>query len=394
MGFRASEFVRVAWLLALSAVPAFSQGSWFQNGKITPNGTSQGQGKFGSSLAIWDDWLVAGAPFEDGMGSAYLFELQNGVWTQVEELYPSVIYLEDDFGAAVDLEDGIAAVGAPGFDDDSGKVYFFESGTQSWYEDAWFMLQPSMPDARFGWSVAVAGEEVLVGAPGISRVFIFDCSGGVWSWSGELVPLGIPPAQFGSSVAFDGTRAVVGAPGDRSARVFERSLGIWAETAVLVPDDPTLEDFGASVALHGSEILVGAPATGGSGAAVLFGLDTGGWSQTAELRSATALPESEFGFSVALDTGIAVIGAPSDDDDVLGSAHVFELQGSVWSETAKLDPDVGQGEGTFASSVAVGAGTVFANVGLNDSGVLGYLGAVNFWLKTRAYTNVRKGPGF
>ncbi len=370
-------------LLLAGAAPAFPQSSWVQSNKITPTATSTStQQKFGASLASFGDWLLAGSFEQGGTGSAYLFERQGSAWGETYEFYPDAMLPDDEFGRAVALGQGVAVVGAPSAYD-SGAAYVYEGAGSIWSEAACFLLQPLQQGALLGWSVAVSGDVALIGAPGISKVFALERSSGIWSWKGELVPSGFVPAEFGYSIAIEGTTAVVGSSGDGSVRVFDRSSGVWSETAELVSGDLDLERFGASVSIRGGGILVGAPEEDGDGAAVLFVLGASGWSQTAEWRSATVLPSSEFGFAVVLGADIAVVGAPGDEDSgVLGSAHVFERRSSSWVETAQLDPDVGPGEGTFGSSVALVDQNVLVNIGLNDSGVIGYLGAINVWGKT------------
>ena len=66
-----------------------------------------------------------------------------------------------------------------------------------------------------------------------------------------------------------------------------------------------------------------------------------------------------FGNSVALDAGVAVIGAQGDDDNGIwtGSAYVFEQQADgTWSQTAKLTADDGAEGDLFGSSVATSGG--------------------------------------
>jgi hypothetical protein len=357
-----------------------AQGAWTQSSKITPTSTApSAQQKFGASIATFDDWALVGAFEEGGTGSAYLYERQGSTWVEAYTLYPNMMPLDDEFGSAVALTNGIAIVGAPETFD-SGAVHVFEGAGTVWTKVAWFSLQPLVPGARLGAATAVDGEMALVGAPGSSRVFVLERSSGVWSWSGELLPNGGPPVEFGFAVALAGTTAVVGAPSSGSVHVFERLSGAWTETAVLFPDDPDLDRFGAALSILGAELLVGAPDEDGEGAAVLFRRDPWGWSQAKEFRSAAAVPNVEFGFSVVLGPDMAVVGAPGDEDlGILGSAHVYERSGISWMETAQLDPDVGPGEGTFGSSLACVGRDVLVNIGLNDSGVLGYVGAVNVW---------------
>lgn len=71
--------------------------------------------------------------------------------------------------------------------------------------------------------------------------------------------------SFGFSVALDGDTLVVGASGAMAAYVFTRSAGIWTQQAYLQASNAEASDqFGGSVALSGNTVLVGAAAESSS----------------------------------------------------------------------------------------------------------------------------------
>jgi hypothetical protein len=85
--------------------------------------------------------------------------------------------------------------------------------------------------------------------------------------------------------------------------------------------------LGSSVALSalGTTALVGAPVRNtGTGAAYVFTLRRGTWSQTAELTASDAAPGDEFGYSLALSAlgTTALVGAPVRNTST-GAAYVF-----------------------------------------------------------------------
>lgn len=133
----------------------------------------------------------------------------------------------------------------------------------------------------FGWSVAVSGNTIVVGAPGNpsrgqAYVFVRPRSG----WSGRLTQTARVSGSdgggmdlFGLSVAVSGNTIVVGAPNHvrgggvaGEAYVFVRpKIGVSGkrtEAAVLTAsslNNVYSDDFGASVAVSGNTIVVGAP---------------------------------------------------------------------------------------------------------------------------------------
>jgi hypothetical protein len=249
----------------------------------------------------------------------------------------------------------------------------------------------------FGNSVAVDGDTAVIGASGdddngeaSGSAYVFSRSaGGVWSEQQKLTASDAAEEDhFGHSVAVDGDTAVIGALGDDddgeasgSAYVFTRSAGgVWSEQQKLTATDAAVDDnFGFSVAVDEDTAVIGAYADDeGSGAAYVFSRSAGGvWSEQQKLTASDGGDgESEqFGWSVAVDGGIAVIGAAWDYDDndngyFFGSAYVFSRSaGGVWSEQQKLTASDGAEEDHFGWSVAVNGDTaVIGAWGDDDDG--------------------------
>ncbi|KPK47352.1 MAG: hypothetical protein AMS22_16695, partial [Thiotrichales bacterium SG8_50] len=92
------------------------------------------------------------------------------------------------------------------------------------------------------------------------------------------------------------------------------------EVTTLVADDGSANDFFAfSVALAGDTAVIGAQGDddngGNSGAAYVFDRTGSGWSQQAKLTAEDGAAGDQFGGSVALSGGMALIGARRDDDN-------------------------------------------------------------------------------
>ena len=121
---------------------------------------------------------------------------------------------------------------------------------------------------------------------------------------------------FGFSVAVDGDTLVVGAPFEENepdagaAYVFVRSGSSWTQQALLKADNAaTLDRFGTSVAISGETVAVGA--TGRSldaGAAYVFVRSGTSWSQQ-QLAAIGAVPGDDLGTSIAVDGDTLVVGA-------------------------------------------------------------------------------------
>ena len=276
------------------------------------------------------------------------------------------------FGESVALSEEFAVMGTASEDTfgfNAGAAYVFQASPSGWVEIAQLFGEDPEPDAddRFGHSVAISGNTILIAAlgdNGSGAVFVFDYDGITWNQTAKLSETS-SSLLLGSSVAIDGDRAVLGVVGENNrtgaAYIFERSGSVWSEAARLaapggVPDD----EFGHSVALSGGLALVGAPGRQvDSGAAFVFDHATG-WALVERLDPSDPKTNKRFGFAVALDGQVALIGAWGDDTmgSSAGAAYVFEQDISTWTEVDKLIPADGHASQRFGRSVAINDQTI------------------------------------
>lgn len=181
------------------------------------------QDRFGFSVSISGDRALIGAYGDDdngpSSGSVYLFDAATG--TQLDKWSASDGEDDDRFGAAVAISGNLAVVGAWRDDDqgsDAGAAYVFDvSSGQELFK---LVASDGIPGASFGLSVAISGEQVLVGAEDqglngilVGAAYLFDATTG--AQLRKLLPCSQVASQFfGRSVSLDGDRAVVGAHGD------------------------------------------------------------------------------------------------------------------------------------------------------------------------------------
>ena len=317
---------------------------------------------------------------ETTFGSAYVFEKAGGVWPQNQtmKLTPSDGEAGDAFGHSVSVSGNYVVVGNPNDDDSgstSGSAYVFERVDGEWpqHQTQKLIKPPDVGSADFfGESVAINGDRIVVGAPstddaggqsGSAYLFIRDLSG---TWNQEFKFVASDAAsgdRFGNSVAIDGNYIIVGAhlegiPG--SAYIFERSLtdDTWGTNCsidgdgvtvcnesrkILSPDPGPNDQFGKSVSISGDRAVIGAihddDAGSSSGSAYAFERGGGTWTDYTKLVAGDAEAEDQFGMSVAVSGDYAIVGAPFNDDDGpdSGSAYIFAFQPTICS-LGKNDP--------------------------------------------------------
>jgi hypothetical protein len=159
--------------------------------------------EFGHSVAIWDDFAIVGAHFDDSKGNkagaAYVFPRGTGPWTLPPQKILAYDGATDDlFGSSVSISGQVAVVGAPG-NGAGGSVYPFEFDTSGigWTAGAKLADSAGADGDDFGYSVRLSGDDLVIGAPGdgagVAHVYLSvlpngdPCSDGVECESGYCV---------------------------------------------------------------------------------------------------------------------------------------------------------------------------------------------------------------
>ncbi len=226
----------------------------------------------------------------------------------------------------------------------------------------WAKLVPSDGQQfdTFSFAVAIDGDTIIVSKgtvlpqPGPGSLYVFTRNAAKWTQAQKVAPAGIQAGEWFGALDLQGsTLAAASAPQIdtldsqiASAYVFTKTGTTWALQQKLVPNDPgTLDDFGSSIALSstGTTLVVGAPHKAdqgaGSGAAYVFDLVAGTWTQTQKLEAGDAAQSQMFGMAVGISGTTIVVGAPGDKShgNFTGAAYVFQKTGS-WLQTQKLVP--------------------------------------------------------
>jgi outer membrane protein assembly factor BamB len=233
---------------------------------------------------------------------------------------------------------------------------------------------------NFGWSEAINGSTVVVGAPSESfsgmneagHAYGFNTATGALLWT-LLSPNAQSGGIFGLSVAISSAAVVVGAPEETGsnvsvaghAYVFSAKTGklTWTLTS---PNPQTNGYFGSSVAISGSTVVVGAPGenAGGqtrAGHAYVFSAKTGKLAFT--LASPNAQFYGAFGNSVAISGATIAVGAYQETASGQGdagraytfSAKTGNLMSTLTSPNVQVDGYFGSSVGISSTTVVVGA---------------------------------------
>ena len=349
--------------------------------------------RFGISASISGDTVVVGADQATSgvdAGSAYVFVRSGTTWSEQQKLLASDGAASDSFGFAVSVEGDTVVIGAPGDDipvgGDAGSIYAFVRSGTLWTEQQ-KLLAPDVTAYDSFDSVSVSGDTVVVGAIGddtlggedAGSAYVFVRSGTTWTEQQKILASdGSASDYFGSSVSVSGDTAVVGAYGDDtagafagSAYVFVRLGTTWSEQQkLLASDGAAFDNFGESVSLSGDTVVVGASGLSGTGKAYVFVRSGTTWTEQQKLVASDAMPEDDFGYSVAISGDTVVVGAREDDTPGgldAGSVYVFVRSGTTWTQQQQLLASDAETHEFFGHSVSISGDTVVVGAIFDDT---------------------------
>ena len=329
---------------------------------------------FGISVAVSKNIVVVGADREningkEYAGAAYVYNKDGDDWKQQAKLIAGDVTKDALFGRSVAINSAgdTILVGVLFWSTSKpGAAYVFHRTGLSWKQVAKLTGDSSSRD-WFGAAVAIDDNTIVVGASADESdrrggAYVFAYNGSKWSRSAKLTAPSTG-GEFGYAVDIEGDRIVIGDRIDAdyagAVHVYSRSGSGWTKEATLYANDAAWSDgFGYSVALDGDTIAVGADADDnpkGTDAGAVYVFDrqsSGSWKQTGKLTASDGAGRDWFGYSVALQNSVLVVGTY-----YANKAYVYARSGSTWgSEKKKLtDPN---GSGAFGSAVALDGTTV------------------------------------
>lgn len=184
---------------------------------------------FGANVALDGSTLLVGAPYEASVpapGFVYAFTPSTGgMWAQVQQLSPPPADEALGYGFAVGLDGNTAVVGAynamPATAVQAGAAYVYETINSGASWELQFTLTACAVDQQqFGRTVAISGDNILVGAAGANDnagiVYGFFFESPAWRLL-PTVAVGSAAAPVGQVLTLSGTAALVGRPLANSA---------------------------------------------------------------------------------------------------------------------------------------------------------------------------------
>ncbi|MEM7187402.1 MAG: T9SS type A sorting domain-containing protein [Bacteroidota bacterium] len=239
---------------------------------------------------------------------------------------------------------------------------------QDWEEKFKLEASDQQSDDNHAISVSLSGDYLITGAwhedhdasggnqlsnAGAAYIYRYDSGTDSWSQEAKLVAADREAGDaFGISVGISGTYAVVGAVEENAARgaayVFERNgSGDWVQVAKLeAPVRQASDRFGNSVGIYGSTIIVGAyhededanddDTLQNAGSSYIYTRGgSGSWGFSQKIVASDRDTNDYFGYSVAIWDDHLIVGAYHRDTPTLseyGGAYAFEFNGVEWEQ--------------------------------------------------------------
>lgn len=204
-------------------------GSWVEQARLLAPETFSNGFSGANDIVIANGTIFVGGSRElhegDAVGAVYVYQKFAGVWSQTATIRPSDLAANANFGQSLAVSGGRLVVGAPqetvdGFSR-AGSLYLFEGSAATWTETG--KHHAPTPAARefYGVSVALDGDNLLVGAYQSDTSLPFTRAGYACLYQlsandpgpAEIIRAsdGEPHDLFGWRVALSGEEAVVSA---------------------------------------------------------------------------------------------------------------------------------------------------------------------------------------
>ncbi len=252
--------------------------SWAEEQKLTASDGAN-YDYFGVSVSIDEDYAIIGAYRDDNSngndaGSAYIFKRTGTSWAEEQKLTASDGTADDSFGLTVSIEGNYAIVGAYHDDTLTGSAYVFKRSDSSWIQEDKLTASDGATGDQFGSSVSINGDYVIIGAYGddsngidAGSAYIFKRTGTNWNEEDKLLASDSSSQdKFGISVSINGDYVIIGAYGDGdngghagSAYIFKYTGTTWTQHNKLLASDGAPSDyFGRPVSIDGDYAIIGA----------------------------------------------------------------------------------------------------------------------------------------
>lgn len=284
-------------------------------------------------------------------------------WEEISKSL-SIPYLNasnEQFGASIDIDGNYAVVGAPGYNNNSGRAFVLYFDGTNWAKIATLTQSSPIEGLNVGYSVSISGDNIAVGCstyPTLvhGKVFVYTKPTTGWQDMTETAVISNTSSgyysYFGKSVEITNDIIIVGEENlsiQGRVNIYKKPGTEWTNmtntSAVLSATNLSSSDhFGASISYDNDIIVVGAYSNSTNGAsagsAYVFEKPITGWENMTESAILTATDVEaydKFGFKVAISGDYIAISSIGDDDSGSnnGAVYIFKKPLSGWTNATE-----------------------------------------------------------
>lgn len=311
--------------------------------------------RFGYSLSAHDDMLAIGAP-GNGSGVVYIYKYDNGSLIHVETVEPFLPsgYIPNSmqFGFKVRLTATHLFISAPYYHASpfqrESSVFIYARDVDSWEFEQRIAHPHGQQGTLFGNAFAAQDQRLIVGAPksdgaatSSGSAFLYEHDGSNWTLQHQFeYAQSITHERFGTSVGIHGDRVIIGsmmhvfdpAEGPKgAAHIYEYSGSSWLHTGMLIDEESARNDYFAQhVDIEGKIAVVSASRSNHTdkvnvGGVHVYRLENGFWARKYKLvpNDSETQHHMYFGGALSLNGKHILIGAHLADNSRNDSGNSF-----------------------------------------------------------------------
>ncbi len=349
--------------------------------------------RFGKAVSLSDEWFAIGANRDDdsgdNSGSVYLYRYENSEIVSEHKIIPFDGDDNDYFGKALALDGQWLAVSSL-YDningEKSGSAYIYKLEDNEWSFHSKLVPDDGAPLDRFGYSIDIHNNTVVVGAvydddygQDSGSVYVYELYGNEWLFKNKLNSANqMQEDFFGVSVAIYDNIIAVGSVYDDnggnnagSVSIFKKENNSWIEYDTITAFDSQEYDFfGNAIDLNNQKLAVGAfhdnNVYQNSGSVYMYDIN-----DNIELSyKISAYDESindNFGQSISIYDNYLAVGSINDDNGTnSGAVYIYELGDNHIINSIKHTPNDVTEYDEFSGSVSIYGDNILVGAQFDD----------------------------
>jgi len=294
---------------------------------------TQSNSVFGESVAISGEYIMVGSletfNANVGQGVVYVFKLTNGLFEEVDIITADDGSANDQFGISIAIDNNTMVVGAINAEvnnqNNAGAIYVYVLENGDWNFQAKLTASNVTAWDFFGFAIDIHGDRIVATADpfpfedGEGTAYTYIRTGSIWNFEVALQPsISAIGSRFGISVALDDDDLLVGASyhdlvdGTENGVVhhYRSDNNMWQPVDIFTSEQKNdFNTFGHKLSLHNEILIVG---TEFANEAYVFKQNDGiSFKQELILESSDNQSSSSFGKTVAVNSNFIFIGDPN-----------------------------------------------------------------------------------